>query len=291
MEIFDAFVQSKLHAPQGWRTTQSREEFEEIVEIEEDDRTAFSEQLSSVGAVARCIPEHSLTLLVTALSQRYAQYLQLFKLLQNDKGAFIRVRNQLYTLHEDIHWLILIAGYTLCDVVEGEGCLIPHSLMMYSVSEQDHVAGCSDLSEIVLGCTEPGAIDKIVALVAVVCQWCVIEKACVDGGFTEVISPQVSESAIWCLSIIAQSYVMFQELDYDQVGWITTIILISVSIFQVSLALIEVFGVGVQSGQWLISFLLEKMVFNISVWSAEEELCLTSAVLLEKMGSSKSMYE
>ena len=56
---------------------------------------------------------------------------------------------------------------------------------------------------------------------------------------------------------------------------------------QVSLALLEVFGIDTVSAQWLLTFLLDKVVFNLTVWGSEEKLALTSAALLTKLARSK----
>ena len=222
-EVFTAYVQSKLSSPLGWRTKHSMDCTEVVVEVEEDDRISYSEQLSSVGALARCVPDHSLPLILTSLSQCISDYLQLYKLLQENKQALYSHQSRLESLHEDIHWLILIAGYTVCDVVEGEESFIPRQMMRHSISEQDSVVKGIDFRGLVLSCTNPSivsggaAMDKVVALVAVVCQWCVLEKAFVESGLAEVLSPQVCESTVWFLSAIAQSYLMLEEANYEQV--------------------------------------------------------------------------
>ena len=56
---------------------------------------------------------------------------------------------------------------------------------------------------------------------------------------------------------------------------------------QVSLALLEVFGMGTEPAHWLLSFLLDKVVFNLTVWDSEEKLAFTSAALLTKLARSK----
>ena len=42
-------------------------------------------------------------------------------------------------LYEDLHWIILLAGYILSDDVSGEKCLIPDEVMMYSIAKSENV--------------------------------------------------------------------------------------------------------------------------------------------------------
>ena len=42
-------------------------------------------------------------------------------------------------LYEDLHWIILIAGYILSDEVSGEKSLIPDEVMMYSIAQSENV--------------------------------------------------------------------------------------------------------------------------------------------------------
>ena len=42
-------------------------------------------------------------------------------------------------LYEDLHWIILIAGYVLSDEVSGEKSLVPDEIMMYSIAESENV--------------------------------------------------------------------------------------------------------------------------------------------------------
>lgn len=57
-----------------------------------------------------------------------------------------------------------------------------------------------------------------------------------------------------------------------------------------SVALLEVFGECTESAHWLLTFLLDKVVFNLTVWGSEEKLALASATLLYKMVRSKPRY-
>ena len=219
LDVFTAYVQSKLTSPLGWRSTRTTDDTEVIVEIEDDDRTFYADQLTCVGTLGRFIPAQTLPLLLNTLSQRISDYLQLYKLLQENKEALYSRQRELDLLHEDLHWLILISGYTLCNVAEGEDNFVPLHIMEYTITEQDQICKEVDFRSLVLSCANPGSggVSVVVGVVAVICQWCVVEKVMVEAGFAELLSPQVCESAVWFLSCIAQSYLMLDDQFYKQV--------------------------------------------------------------------------
>ena len=191
---------------------------EVVIEVDEDDRTTYADQLSSIGLMGRYIPSQSLPLLLNTLSQRISDYFQLYKVLQESKEALYSLQKDLDTLHEDLHWLILVSGYTLCTVAEGEETFVPKKIMEFCISEQDRVRHDVDFPSLVLSFTHPGeSVSVVVGVVSVVCQWCVLEKVMVEGGLGELLSPQVCESAVWFLSCVAQSYLMLNDQYYKQV--------------------------------------------------------------------------
>ena len=56
--------------------------------------------------------------------------------------------------------------------------------------------------------------------------------------------------------------------------------LLTPSSLQVSLPLLSVFGRDSSCSRWLCVFLLEKVALNLSLWSGEEKLSLTTIHLL-----------
>ena len=62
-------------------------------------------------------------------------------------------------LYEDLHWIILIAGYILSDDVSGEKSLIPDEIMMYSIAESENVHLESTVNYLTsLGSTDIGKV-------------------------------------------------------------------------------------------------------------------------------------
>ena len=129
--VFEAYIKSKLSAPKGWNTHDLDED--EIVDIVEDDRVQYADELTSVGNIARGIPHYSLPLLISLLEEQTAEGYLLLLMIQQDPEVLRKSRSALESLFEDLHWLVLVAGYTLSDVVKGEAVLIPTELMKHSI--------------------------------------------------------------------------------------------------------------------------------------------------------------
>ena len=87
----------------------------------------------------------------------------------------------------------------------------------------------------------------------------------------DLLSPQLCETTVWCLSRITEPYIMFSDENYGQV----------------SLPLVAAFGKDSDSGRWLAAFMVEKVAFNLSVWSSEENLAFTSVQLLQSIVKSQ----
>ena len=51
--------------------------------------------------------------------------------------------------------------------------------------------------------------------------------------------------------------------------------------------MLSVFGRDTRPSQWLISFLVERVSFNLSVWSAEEKVVVAAIRLLKAIAMSR----
>lgn len=214
--ILGSYIQSKLSAPRGWRAIQKDED--EIFEIDEDDRITFADQLYSVAEIAQSNLGHSLPLLISLLEQCTTECLQLLSAIQQDHQVLCNAQNNLDSLYEDLHWLTLISCFTLCNATDD----IPLKIMAHSISLQK---GCLpemanlDIRRLVF---QDGGetvdlrtlkLDPVVALVVLVCRLCVMENMFVESRLLEVLSPQLCETVLWCLSEIVQPYIMLDEDD------------------------------------------------------------------------------
>ena len=127
-------------------------------------------------------------------------------------------------------WLsrALLHRYTLCDIVQGEDVFIPDRLMQHSILNQAHYQSDSNssmtLSELVCvkssrGMTDDARskVDPIVDLVATLLLLCEVEGLYLEHGHLELLSPQLSETLVWCLSCVSEPYLMISEESYGQV--------------------------------------------------------------------------
>ena len=249
VEVFNAYIQSKLSAPRGWRDS-GGEEASEIVEIEEDDRNTYMDELSSIGSIARTVAEHSLPLLLSVLEQCINECMHIYSLVRQDPNTLKSQYNNLDNLYEDLHWLTMIAGYTLCDIVKGEDVLVPTDLMQFSIlrfqhtqqatntgisissggtNGSDSLGGDGNIAMLSLQSMERGGVvgdnesvdlsklDPVVSLVLSMCRLCVMEKLFISHGMIEILSPQLCDTTVWCLSRIVEPYLMLSEESYEQV--------------------------------------------------------------------------
>ena len=235
MDIFNAYTQSKLSAPRGWRVTPLHDH--EILDLEEDDRVVYREELSSIGCIARAIAAHSLPLLSNLLEQCIGECMQLLTLIQQDPMSLSSNQSSLDNIYEDLHWLGLVSGYTLCDIVQGESVQIPADLMQHSISRHQKGQQASgggesrldfgqNVAALVLdgggaggvdGGVQLSSLDPVAALVLSVCQMCLLEKQFVSRGLLDLMSPQLCETTVWCLGRLTEPYLMFTDESYGQV--------------------------------------------------------------------------
>lgn len=218
MAVFIAYLRSKLSIPRGSRTPIVVENV--IFPFDQNDCTTYATQLNSIGLLARSAPQQCLPLVVRSFEQCFSEYLHIISELQQDHDLVSAHSNRLDELHEDLHWIFLISGHILCDVVEGEEVAIPKDILEYSCKQSAFTKEV-DLQDLIVHCI-PGSIsssdaDVLVQVIAVVGQWCVVESEVIKQGLFEILSPQVSESAVWFLSVVVNPYLMKSKEAYEQV--------------------------------------------------------------------------
>lgn len=241
LEVFNAYVQSKISTPRGWRVAKETDS-DEIVEIEEDDRVAYADELLGIGYISRTFSDHTIPILINLLDQCTSECLRLLVMVKQDAHVLHSEHNNLDSLYEDLHWLTLIAAYTLCEVEKGKVVYIPSEIMQYSIARHKEAQAANDASSVLLserneaatflqgemavaGGGEGGGgrgaelstMDPIVALIFSLCRLCNLEKAFVSNGLMDVLSPQLCDTVTWCLAQLADPYFMFDEKCYQEV--------------------------------------------------------------------------
>lgn len=219
--LFMVYLQSKLTQPLGNKTFDTIKEVN--IDLEEDDRSTYEDELSYIGAISRAVLQHSLPQCLTALQKCISECSSLLQSFSSDQTLISDSIDYVECLYENIHWLLMVSTYTVADIVTGEDSIIPVEITDYShgiettpmgVPIQDLV-----LSDDLLNNTSfLLRLDPLVCLVACICRWCLVEKTACENGLKDVISPQTSETAVWSLTYILSPYLMMDEKNYDEVN-------------------------------------------------------------------------
>ncbi|NXC57736.1 XPO4 protein, partial [Aleadryas rufinucha] len=278
VQVFNSYIQCHLAAPDGTRNltangVASREE-EEISELQEDDRDQFCDQLASVGMLGRIAAEHCIPLLTSLLEDRVTR---LHGQLQRHQQQLLAspasgsIDNKvLDDLYEDIHWLILVTGYLLANDTQGETPLIPPEVMEYSIKHSAEVDINTTLQ--ILG--SPGEkassipgynrTDSVIRLLSAILRVSEVESRAIRANLTHLLSPQMGKDIVWFLKRWAKTYLLVDEKLYDQI----------------SLPFSTAFGADTEGSQWIVGYLLEKVISNLAVWSSEQDLANDTVQLL-----------
>ncbi|XP_048350674.1 exportin-4 isoform X2 [Sphaerodactylus townsendi] len=278
VQVFNSYIQCHLAAPDGTRNmtangVASREE-EEISELQEDDRDQFCDQLASVGMLGRIAAEHCIPLLTSLLEDRvtllHGQLQRHQQQLIASPGSGSVDNKVLDDLYEDIHWLILVTGYLLANDTQGETPLIPPEIMEYSIKHSTEVDINTTLQ--ILG--SPGEkassipgynrTDSVIRLLSAILRVSEVESRAIRANLTHLLSPQMGKDIVWFLKRWAKTYLLVDEKLYDQI----------------SLPFNTAFGADTEGSQWIVGYLLEKVISNLAVWSSEQDLANDTVQLL-----------
>ncbi|XP_041739250.1 exportin-4 isoform X1 [Coregonus clupeaformis] len=278
VQVFNSYIQCHLASPDGTRNltvngVASHEE-EEINELQEDDRELFSDQLASIGMLGRIAANHCIPLLTSLLEDRvtrlHGQLQRTQQHLMNSSNPGSVDRKVLDDLYEDIHWLILVSGYLLADDPQGETPLIPAEVMEYSINHSTEVdinttlqilGSPGEKASSIPGCNRT---DSVIRLLSAVLRTSEVESRATRASLTELLSPQMGKDIVWFLRRWAKTYLLVDEKLYGQI----------------SIPLSTAFGADTEGAQWIVGYLLEKVINNLSVWSSEPELANDTVELL-----------
>ncbi|KAK2850201.1 hypothetical protein Q7C36_008984 [Tachysurus vachellii] len=278
VQVFNSYIQCHLAAPDGTRNLTANgvasHEEEEINELQEDDRELFSDQLASIGMLGRIAAEHCIPLLTNLLEDRVTR---LHGQLQRHQQHLMASsepdcvdRKVLDDLYEDIHWLILVAGYLLADDPQGETPMIPTEVMEFSIKHSTEVdinttlqvlGSPGEKASSIPGCNRT---DSVIRLLSAVLRTSEVESRATRASLTELLSPQMGKDIVWFLRRWAKTYLLVDEKLYGQI----------------SMPLSTAFGADTEGSQWIVGYLLEKVINNLSVWSSEPDLANDTVELL-----------
>ncbi|KAK7107901.1 hypothetical protein V1264_015733 [Littorina saxatilis] len=282
-KVFSSYMMCHLSPPHGNRLRNDAADNDEVEELEEDDREKFSDQLCSIGALARVVLDQCLPLMSTVLEELVVQY---SGYLHEIKGRHASGKlnlshdlTSLNTLHEDLHWAILATTHILTEGVDGETPLIPSDIVEYSVAQ----SGSIDLQKTMQLLASSGQsitasadayshTDRVIRLIVGILRLCEVEKQAVAAEMSFCLSPQVASTTMWCLRRWAAAYLLPNETYYSQI----------------SPALNSAFGRESDGGKWTVDFLLEKITSNVAVWSSETSVMTDTLMLFVTMVDNKA---
>ncbi|XP_062390463.1 exportin-4 isoform X2 [Sardina pilchardus] len=278
VQVFNSYIQCHLAAPDGTRNLTANgvasHDEDEINELQEDDRELFSDQLASIGMLGRIASDHCIPLLTSLLEDRvtrlHGQLQRHQQHLMSSPDPSSVDRKVLDDLYEDIHWLILVTGYLLADDPQGETPLIPSEVMEYSIKHSTEVdinttlqllGSPGEKASSIPGCNRT---DSVIRLLSAVLRTSEVESRATRASLTGLLSPQMGKDIVWFLRRWAKTYLLVDEKLYSQM----------------SIPLSTAFGADTEGAQWIVGYLLEKVISNLSVWSSEPDLANDTVELL-----------
>ncbi|POI33938.1 hypothetical protein CIB84_002310, partial [Bambusicola thoracicus] len=160
--------------------------------------------------------------------------------------------------------------YLLANDTQGETPLIPPEVMEYSIKHSTEVDINTTLQ--ILG--SPGEkassipgynrTDSVIRLLSAILRVSEVESRAIRANLTHLLSPQMGKDIVWFLKRWAKTYLLADEKLYDQI----------------SLPFSTAFGADTEGSQWIVGYLLEKVISNLAVWSSEQDLANDTVQLL-----------
>ncbi|KAL0622512.1 LOW QUALITY PROTEIN: Exportin-4 [Plecturocebus cupreus] len=212
--------------------------------------------------LGRIAVEHCISLLISLLEERVTrlqgQLQQHQQQLLASLGSSTIDNKMLDVIYKDIHWLVLVTVYLLADDTQGETLLIPPELMEYSTKHSFEVDINTTLQ--ILGSPgekasfipEYNRTDSVIRLLSAFLRVSEVESQAIRADLTHLPSPQMGKDVF---KMLAKDLSPDEKL-YDQT----------------SLPFSTVFRAGTECSQWIIGYLLEKVINNLWVWSSEQDL-------------------
>ncbi|ORY03726.1 hypothetical protein K493DRAFT_311626 [Basidiobolus meristosporus CBS 931.73] len=226
--VVEAYVQVRLEIAKQF-----------IEDFDEDDgnfkdQDMYADQLIGVATLARMNPKQSIEALDGLLRQKFDLLRSHY---QSSHAQFGDQHSVLF--HEQIHWLLLIAGHVLCDGGQGEKPLVPDSLMRLSVAQDN---------------SENNAIVSLSSAVFSMLEFLSLDP---HEPMATFCSPLVAETLFWFIERWSRTYLLIEPQEYSHI----------------SASLAQAFGNGV-GGQAILVALVDKLQSNFYQWNAEEEVLI-----------------
>ncbi|XP_059985440.1 exportin-4 isoform X8 [Lagenorhynchus albirostris] len=109
-----------------------------------------------------------------------------------------------------------------------------------------------------------GLLNTINGLLSAVLRVSEVESRAIRADLTHLLSPQMGKDIVWFLKRWAKTYLLVDEKLYDQI----------------SVPFSTAFGADTEGSQWIVGYLLQKVLSNLSVCSSEQDLANDTVQLL-----------
>ncbi|RXN00502.1 Exportin-4 [Acipenser ruthenus] len=107
-------------------------------------------------------------------------------------------------------------------------------------------------------------IPLLTRLLSSVLRTSEVESRATRANLTDLLSPQMGKDIVWFLKRWSKTYLLVDEKLYDQI----------------SIPFSAAFGADTEGAQWIVGYILEKVINNLSVWSSEPDLANDTVELL-----------
>jgi len=264
LQIFNVYLKTHLAPPDGIRVDDNdNSEIGEIdCDVEEDDRFAYSDELSDIGYLARMALPRVLPTLSTLLDARTQA---LITSMKHGNGHSIN------SLFEDIHWLLLIATNVLTVDCVNDKASVPLDILEYEVQclksgDVDVHASVDYISKLGKSCPSHKIcgsillITKILNLAEFICN-------VMKNGMEESLSPEIAGDVLWFLQCWSSSYLFIVKNDDAIIP----------DVFK------SAFGESTPCGTFLIGVVLDIVETNLLHMQAEPSVAIDSVQVLIKM--------
>ncbi|KAI8321832.1 hypothetical protein GQ54DRAFT_311453 [Martensiomyces pterosporus] len=211
----------------------------------EKDYVVYEDQLQFYAMLARLDMATSMDKIHEGLRSRYSALRDEFKRMESQINSGIYSESStnqqaIDLFHEQIHWIVLMLGYTLADSGTSERVLIPRPAVRYSAS-----------------CASPEQ-DYIVQSIMLIFEILEFELMSPSAALASYCSPLLVETLFWALRRVAPVYLLIDQSDYREV----------------SNNIVAAFGRSADGGNSvaIIQGLLGLVRRNFGLWSSEEDV-------------------
>lgn len=226
----------------------ANESLEEELIMDMKDQEVFDDQLISLATVGRLHGLQSVSLLTQLLRERLSLLQTAFAHLHEGKIG----DDYIHSIHDHIHWLLLISGYIVADTGDGEKPMIPRSFL-------SETSGEHPLSQLMT------CVMEIMNLFTAASQ----------TPQRVYLSPLVVETLFWFSERFAKSY-LFADGTND---------------VQLTDGLAKEFGAKSPQTHQKIEFFLDQAQANLMLWCGEGEIISAIIKLLNAFTSDKTMQK